>query len=247
MAQHRSMEKKRKGLLDHGRIRQLDKLGVTWEPLEQQWEEMFAALVAYRDKYGDCNVPFRWLKNRRLAVMGRGLSGKPEGWKPSGKTASHGLTRSALSGRNWRRRGVEVRGPRRVPEDTRPLPSVPRRTMPAWLVGLGVTRRRRDKQSEERIRRLDELGFVWDWAWEFAMEEVWEEKWESRYAALAEFRRIHGHCRCRRSPRTMSAWEDGSHAMRGHRKRGKLSEERIRRLDELGFVWNGREEPGTRD
>jgi len=38
----------------------LDKLGVTWD-------ERFSELVAYKGRFGDCNVPQRWLDNQQLA------------------------------------------------------------------------------------------------------------------------------------------------------------------------------------
>jgi hypothetical protein len=49
-------QKKRRGQLTPRKVRQLEKLGVVWEPAKQRWEKMFAALVEYKARHGDCNA-----------------------------------------------------------------------------------------------------------------------------------------------------------------------------------------------
>jgi hypothetical protein len=135
-----------------------------WEPIQQQWEDRFADLMAYWAKYGDCNVPQRWPENPRLSA--------------------------------W------VRYQRRA--------------------------RKQNILTEDHISRLDKIGFVW------TMENA---AWESKYAALMEYKKVHGHCRVpiqSREHRSLGTW--GSR-IRRYKRQGKLSEERIRRLDELGFLW----------
>ena len=235
--------RKKKGLLDRGRIRQLDKLGVVWELQDQSWEDMFAELVAYRAKHGDCNVPSHWPENPKLAFW---VQGQRQHGRLNTLTQDR-LERLDKIGFVWSMRDeawesmyaalVEykrVHGHCRVPTEWEEDASLSR-----WVIMMRQYRRR-GKLSEERIRRLTELGFVWDGALQARMEEVHEEIWESKYAALIEYKRVHGHCR------VPAEWkEDVSlgywvRTLRVYRKRGKLSEERIRRLDELGFVWDGR-------
>ena len=164
--------RKRMGLLDRKLIRQLDRLGVMWAPNNERWDDMFAELIAYRAKYGDCNVPFGWPENPRLG--------------------------------SWVQR---------------------QRTF-----------RKLSTITQDHFERLDKIGFVW---------RGQEEAWESKYAALVEYQREHGHCRVPTPSKEYSSLSRWISVMRGHKKRGKLSEERIQRLDELGFVWDGRQEPAT--
>ena len=103
--------------------------------------------------------------------------------------------------------------------------------------------RKRGKLSEERIRRLDELGFVWDGALEASLKKS-QETWESKYAALVEYQRTHGHCRVPSDAKEHDSLGMWVSTMRAYRKQGKLSEERIRRLDELGFVWVAKRNDG---
>ncbi len=61
-------QSQRKGALSEERIRGLDKIGFVSDRHFAQWEEMFAALVAYKDAHGDCRVPARWPENRKLGL-----------------------------------------------------------------------------------------------------------------------------------------------------------------------------------
>lgn len=82
--------------------------------------------------------------------------------------------------------------------------------------------------SKERIARLNELGFVWN---------PFESKWDRFFAALAEFKAEHGHCdvpfQWPKNP-SLSSWISNQ---RNSRKTERLAENRIERLEGIGFVW----------
>ena len=69
---------KKKEKLDPRKEKQLEDLGVVWDILNQQWEDYYTLLVKYKDREGDCNVPFRhkedgenlgnWLNKQRQAM-----------------------------------------------------------------------------------------------------------------------------------------------------------------------------------
>ena len=88
-------------------------------------------------------------------------------------------------------------------------------------------RRKRGILSEEQIRRLDRLGFIWN---------PRQYQWEQMLTALIEYKRVQGHCRVPLSNPTLGNWVQ---TQRAFYKRGKLGEERIRRLKALGFQWRG--------
>ena len=62
---------RRRDELTRERIRRLDKLGFAWDPWEEKWEKMFAALVKYKKTHGDCQVPAGWPPNPELAAWTR--------------------------------------------------------------------------------------------------------------------------------------------------------------------------------
>jgi hypothetical protein len=58
---------KRKGTLSEVRVKKLEELGFVWNSISGFWDQMFAALVDYKRKHGDCKMPTKWNKNRQLA------------------------------------------------------------------------------------------------------------------------------------------------------------------------------------
>ena len=91
--------------------------------------------------------------------------------------------------------------------------------------------RRAKKQGKldgKKIKRLNNLGFVWN---------PIKQAWEDRFQELVAYKREHGDCLVR------SSWENKKLAkwvshQRNFRKRDKLDADKIKRLDELGFVWS---------
>lgn len=97
-------------------------------------------------------------------------------------------------------------------------------------LGRWVVRQRelhkKGRLEEERKRQLDNLGFVWN---------TNEAAWEHRFALLLEYSRVNGHCCVPISERNLGMWVA---KMRANRRRGKLPEHRIKKLDSIGFIWN---------
>ena len=48
---------RRQGRLSPDRFRRLDRLGFEWEPRATAWDDMFATLVQFKERAGDCDVP----------------------------------------------------------------------------------------------------------------------------------------------------------------------------------------------
>ena len=66
---------KKNGKLDTAKQMRLVEIGIVWDVVSQQWEDMFTLLAQYKDREGDYNVPAKhkedeknlrlWLTNRR--------------------------------------------------------------------------------------------------------------------------------------------------------------------------------------
>ena len=63
----RHLRKKGKGALSEERIRRLVEIDFIWDAQDAIWDEMIAALVAYKNVHRDCYVPLRWPENPKLA------------------------------------------------------------------------------------------------------------------------------------------------------------------------------------
>jgi hypothetical protein len=95
----------------------------------------------------------------------------------------------------------------------------------AWVA---TQRYYKDRVLPERKRRLNAIGFVWDWR---------DYVWEQNFAALLKFKRREGHC-CvpilhNEGNLTLGYWISTQ-----RRNKNEMSPDRRARLDKIGFVWN---------
>ena len=98
--------------------------------------------------------------------------------------------------------------------------------------------RKKSSMTEERIAKLEEIGFVWN---------AQEAAWESMFSALIEYKEEHGDCLVPKryeENKKLGFWvaeqrtqyrllQDGEHS--------QITEKRIAKLEETGFDWNPQE------
>ena len=90
---------------------------------------------------------------------------------------------------------------------------------------------KRGSITPERVAQLDALGFLWD----PPAYPQHDDFWDKTFAKLAAFKEANGHCNVTRSmDGPLGSW---CYSQRQRRKHGKLSQERIAKLDALGFRW----------
>lgn len=218
--------------LDADRIRSLEKLGFLWNPLDTAWEEMFAALVAYKQRFGDCSVPQLWSGNPGLAKW----VSRQRGFYTTSKLTKDRTRRLEELGIVWNTFDATWEEMFTALNDYKNRfgdCNVPKRWPDNLKLGRWVLRqrsfRRANKLSEDRIRRLVELGFVWD---------PYDTYWDEMYSDLVDYKDKIGDCKVHlhwsENPQ-LGAWVSNQ---RQARKANKISEDRIRRLDELDFEWS---------
>jgi hypothetical protein len=224
---------KRAGKLDAARVRQLDGLGVVWEPEQSRFEEMFAALVAYKKQLGDCNVPGTWPKDPKLAKWVTGLRAS----RKNGTLAEERVQQLEELGFEWDRGSdqrweamyaelaeyKQIHGHCRVSSI-----SEEHRKLGNW-VRTQRTRRRQGALLLDQVHRLNALGFTW---------ELWREQWDEMFTTLAEYKAAMGNCDVPQTyaeNRKLGNWVI---TQRTYYKRGRLDAEQIERLNALGFNWS---------
>ncbi len=92
---------------------------------------------------------------------------------------------------------------------------------------------RNGAMSSARKQKLDEIGFIWDQK---------EERWYHHYHLLIEYMKEYGKMPSNDAVYQgyrLGAWCSAQRTMAGN---GKLSAERKQNLDEIGFIWNQKEE-----
>ena len=223
----------KEGLLSRERIALLDKIGFKWSPKAHTWRENYLALLAYKEKHGNCRVPQEWAEDKRLAKW---VSTQRVRWK-RGQLNQERIAMLERVGfewvtglGTWDQRFAELvefgkanghlRVPARWPEN---------RKLATWVVSQR-SHRREGKLRAEWEKRLTSIGFEWDL---LTPDATWN-RWFQR---LHDFKSKNGHCNVTRADREdgrLAAWVT---SQRRARREGKLSAEAENRLDQLGFSW----------
>ncbi len=217
--------------------RRLDGLGFRLAVKEQQWEEGLAQLRAYSNAHSDTLVPQdfesedghrlgKWVsvqrtkkdtmspeRRRRLDELGFVWDVRDQRWE-------EGFTRLQAY--------IESNSNCLVPFEFNTADGY---RLGAWI---NIQRVKKDTLADVRRRRLNKLGFVWD---------VRERQWEEGFAQLRAYRESNSDCQVPQSFKTGDGYRLGQWVGVQRTKKDTLSRERRRRLDELGFVWDVREQP----
>ena len=191
----------------------------------QIWNERYRELEAFKTKRGHCNVPQRqgplgkWVKNQRTERKGDKLSAER-------------IQRLDDIGFVWELRSSPLTWDERLDELTKYKAehgdcSVPKSYGPLghWVTSQR-TARRKDKLSEERIQKLDNLGLEWS-------SNGNTRYWDERLDELRKYKAEHGHCNVPQGQGPLGTWVHNQ-----RQREGTLSEENIQKLDDVGFVWN---------
>eukprot|EP00526_Cylindrotheca_closterium_P005312 CAMPEP_0113648534 /NCGR_PEP_ID=MMETSP0017_2-20120614/25749_1 /TAXON_ID=2856 /ORGANISM="Cylindrotheca closterium" /LENGTH=616 /DNA_ID=CAMNT_0000560771 /DNA_START=179 /DNA_END=2026 /DNA_ORIENTATION=+ /assembly_acc=CAM_ASM_000147 len=99
---------------------------------------------------------------------------------------------------------------------------------------MSTQRSRRDGKrflsplSDEQIRLLDEIEFLWQ-------PERFDKKWYAKYEELVRFQQTHGHCQ----PEASTSLYSWLSEQRRKFKESGLSKTQIKLLDEIDFPWKG--------
>ena len=215
------------------RLRRLEALGFDWDPNKTRWEKFYTRLMAFKKQHGHCKVSFAWgkdpslgkwvLRQRQDKAKGRLL---PERLR---RLNAQGFTWDADSAQ-WEEMYNRLRiykkwhGDCNVPGNWRQDPS-----LRSWVQTQRIFKAK-GQLSPEYIRRLDAQGFNWD------TNRV--QQWDAMYGKLRTYKNRHGDCN------VPQAWEQDQSlgtwvgTQRQRKAKGRLSPERIRRLQTLGIVWN---------
>lgn len=197
-------------------------------------------MVAYKEQYGNCNVPQKYNQDPRLG-----------NWVASQRTRKSGLTleqcakldglgftwANELCDEQWdemfrwlERYATLNGGDCNVPTNDN---GGNEKRLFLWL---GKQRLRKSLLSEDQRTKLDKLGLIW----EDANKEKQDYKWNELYDCLKEFREEHGNCRVPQRWDENPALGRWVARQRILYRQGLLPEDRQMQLDRLDFTWNVR-------
>ena len=215
-----------------------------WEAV---WERRFEELKAYRRQHGSCQVPScskkhpslgYWVQYQRVLQRSDRLSAERTrrleqigfDWVSRGRSLE--FRDSTYWNKKWERMlGRLARFSRRSGHCLVPAGSAGTPSLSQW-----VARQRHLKQqgllSKDRWRSLKALGLDWKTGGSIA------PRWERCFLRLLEFRRRFGHCHVPAEWAeniTLGRWVVKTRRLK---KAGRLSVEKVLRLNAVGFVWD---------
>eukprot|EP00986_Skeletonema_menzelii_P010145 scaffold4810_cov98-Skeletonema_menzelii.AAC.1 len=228
------------------RIRKLEQLGFTWDAISSEWEDRFAELEVFKRENGHCTVPKRgrgalggWVLRQRVQYkLFRAGKQSPITEDRIRKLEQLGFKWDAKSSSSaWEDHLAELEVFKR--ENGHCI--IPRSggALGRWVNSQRVQYKlfRAGKQSpitEDRIRKLEQLGFTWD---------AKSSAWEDHLAELEVFKRENGHCTVPRSGGALGRWVHSQRVQYKLFRAGKqsqITEDRIRKLEQLGFTWDAK-------
>ena len=192
------------------------------------WQSRYAELVAYKKRFGHCEVPAKWPKNTALGT-----------WVSVQRLGKEDLTPSRIkqldalgfvwnvSAERWDKKYKELQafykehGHSNVPKGYNQSSELHN-----WVSNM---RQRSHYLSKEQLRLLEKVDFCWD---------IDKALWESCYGRLKAYRAKNGHCL------VPARWEEDHNLsmwisqQRHYYKIGRIDQERVCRLNELGFIWD---------
>ncbi len=220
----------------HGNCDVLSKIGFSWDPRNDDWEQMYRQLCEFHKKHGHCNVPQTinaqynalntWVGWQRRAFRKGQLS----------KDQLDCLTKLCFSWDPFTEAWEEMYQQLCEYHRKHGHCNVPPKTEESRYKALGSwvsAQRERFKQGrlpKNQERRLNELGFSW-----IPMNEAWEEMFQQ----LCQFHRKHGHANV--PDNTKGEYQGLSGWIRTQReryKKGSLPKDQQSRLNELAFSWD---------
>jgi predicted helicase len=225
----------RRKKLSADRVQKLEGLGFKWNAFDAAWEDGFRQLLRYKQEHADCNVRRGSLKYRDL---GNWVHGQRRNRK-DGKLSREQISRLDEQGFvwelfniSWEKMFSELKEYKRLHGDCNVLRGWPKNRRLANWVGVQRAKKAGGTLGKDRIRRLEEEGFIWDRS---------EAAWEEMFKTLVAYKAIHRNCNVRaRWPENpqLATWVS---TQRKQKKQGKLSHQRIKRLNSLDFTWDKRD------
>ncbi len=200
----------------------VDVLGVSWD-------ERFGELLTYKWEFKNCDVPFRYAKNRQLGI-----------WVVAQRQAKRfrQLNERQVKlltdiGFDWQPQNLWDEMFERLVafKQKHDHCNVPQKCKDDPDLGLWVNSQRAFKSAgtfrrEDRISKLDAIGFSWF---------VGGVSWDDSFNQLVAYKRDNGHCNVSSGENLkLARWV---HYQRRLKRENELSSEKVMRLDALGFVW----------
>ena len=232
------------GDLSPDKIKKLEVIGMVWDASinkEEIWNKWYKLAVEYCNEHGNLLVPV-YYKTKTGEKLGKWITNTRADYKNSDLSTEQIKKLEAIDmvwnvkKYEWDRMyklAIEYRnehGNLLVPKDYQ--------TKAGEKLGKWITNTRqaykKDDLSQDKIKKLEVIGMVWDAS--INKEEIWNK----RYKLAIEYRNEHGNLLVPKDYQTKTGEKLGKWITntRADYKNGDLSMEQIKKLEDIGMVWD---------
>eukprot|EP00956_Cyclotella_meneghiniana_P027352 scaffold61109_cov22-Cyclotella_meneghiniana.AAC.5 len=208
---HQQRVLKKKDKLCEEREKTLNTLNFTWDLKPDLWDSQYEALLEFKSKFGDCNVPTifaedpslgRWVHNQRTKFNNGGME-----QDKFNKLKKIDFKWTFWSLTEWTERYNElVLYKRKYNHSIGPVRNSEFSQLSNWILNQ---RKKRNELDKRRLKLLNEIGFAWkvstsrnEWftstmkhtaAKPSGFAALKKHEWMDHYNALKAFNAEHGH------------------------------------------------------
>jgi len=223
-----------KGKLSPKKVKLLEDIGFIFNIVDNYWDTMYLRLADFQKRHGNCDISkefdkelYTWVRTQRPNLKNGKLSEEK-----IVRLKAIGFSSDVLVDK-WNHMFSELEKYYKKYGNSK----VPKTYADQNELGKWVLAQRRqfkeEKLSDERIKRLNTLDFVWD---------PFENLWAIRYEELNEYFNVNGHSdapmKIKGKNFSLGSW---AYNQRKDRLDGKLSFEKIEKLNNLNFSWKIKE------
>lgn len=221
----------RQRTLSQEKIAKLSALGFQWEFPVWGWQESYEALKKYKEEYGNYAVNWRGPNNRLAQWIQRQRINYRTGTLSTEKVnqlQAIGFPWGAPK-LTWEDYYAQLSYYKKKHGDCNVPETEENEKLAGWC------RRQRykceaGKLSQEKIVKLNALGFEW--------EQSLQAAWDRGYRALLDYKEKYGHCNVPQRWKENTLLANWVRVQRNASAKGKLKEDKINKLNAIGFEWN---------
>ncbi len=232
------MKAYKKVKLDNERIKRLEDIGFIWNKFEVTFKNGYQETLKYKQRFGNANAPNnyttqdgynlgRWQTSRRGDYIKSKL-----GDEQIKELKDIGFIWDALD-EAWEKGYQESLKYKQEFGDAN-APAMYNASdgfSLGWWQGTQRTTCKNGILDNDRVKRLNEIGFVWD---------VLGKTWKNGYQESLKYKKQFGVANAPNNYKTSDGFRLGGwqQHQREDYKKSKLDKERIKRLEDIGFVWD---------
>ena len=259
-----------KSILSEDKIKKLEEIGMIFEnAYEAFWNKMYELAKKYYEHYGDLKIPNKfktlngyevdekgynlgfWISNQRVKYKNDTLF--EDRMK---KLEEIGMTFKNINGDTWNKMRELAKkyykhyGDLKIPNGFKTKNGY-EADENGYNLGNWINSQRMNYKkgslSEYRIKKLEEIGMIF--------ENVNDDSWSKMYELARKYYEHYGDLKIPRSFKTVNGYEVDEkgytlgawiNTQRFSYKKGTLSEDKIKKLEEIGMMWNIRKDTDTK-